>query len=494
MRETLSVTKVAIIGGSVTGIAAFINLVRSGASSRIDIIDPNGVANSIAFGTTDDALLCNTSVQTMSVLDDDMDDFRDYLEKQGVFVAEDAFVPRAWVSGYLKERYTRYRDLARAKGIEHKVISSSVRSIKSLISGGYQLHLGSAETIDASDVLICTGNGGAFIPPVVSPHLASPGVFSTPYPESRLLGFFHKPSRVLVLGSRLSAIDSALLLCAAGHKVLMASPSGRLPGVRTATPRRYELGVGEVGFSQLDLESPNLNWRLLRRVAQSAKAVSGRSLREQIDRSADPVQRLRGEVALAKQGATDWQNLLVRCMDLADTKLRRAPAAVRTAALQSCWETVGRYLFAVPLQTATTLLRFIEEGLLQLTSDVPVKLEWGGRWQAHGCHGIEEVDAVVCATGFHKQRFHATSNGLELLVDPYAPCTPPHVSANLQISLLGSSRAERIWMLGVASYLAAPMVNSVYQSVRQASEVVLMLSDTQESSRTLDQCVIETAV
>jgi hypothetical protein len=47
----------------------------------------------------------------------------------------------------------------------------------------------------------------------------------------------------------------------------------------------------------------------------------------------------------------------------------------------------------------------------------------------------------------------------------------------LQVSLPGADRPDNIWLLGVASYLAAPMVNSVYQSVRQAAEVALMLSE-----------------
>jgi hypothetical protein len=47
----------------------------------------------------------------------------------------------------------------------------------------------------------------------------------------------------------------------------------------------------------------------------------------------------------------------------------------------------------------------------------------------------------------------------------------------LQVSLPGAEAPEDIWLLGMASYLAAPMVNSVYQSVRQAREVVMLLAE-----------------
>lgn len=468
---------VAVIGGSVTGVAAFIKLVRTGTARRVDIIDPEGLAESIAFKVCEDVLLCNTSVQTMSVLDDDMHDFQHYLQAQGIAVSEDAFVPRAWVSGYVKQRYAEYCDLAESLGIEHRVVRSAVLRISAVSADDYQLLLDDGTQLSASAVLVCTGSAAPVVPPLIAPHVGSAGIFSTPYPATVWLQSLATPSRVLVLGSRLSAIDSVLLLCGAGHRVLMASPSGRLPGVRTATPRHCATALDEVRFSRLDLENPRLYWHLLRIVARSAKAISGRSLREQIDRSVEPTQRLRGEVALARNGATDWQNLLVQCMDLADVKLRAAPPAVRMAALQNCWEAVGRYLFAVPLQTATTLLRLIDEGRLQLASQLPTKLEWQGQWLAHDSQGrIEAVDAVVCATGFHKQYFHATRDSLELQVPPATLCTLPQVSPQLQVSLPDAEGPENIWLLGVASYLAAPMVNSVYQSVRQASEVVMMLS------------------
>lgn len=481
---------VAIVGGSVTGIAAFIQLVRTGAASRIDIIDPEGLADSIAFTEAQDMLLCNTSVQTMSVLDDDMHDFQYYLQAQGIEVSENAFVQRAWVSGYLKQRYAQYLDLAQAQGIEHQVVRAAVCHIHPVSPGQYRLVLDNDTCLNTSAVLICTGNAKELLPSLVVPHVGASGIFPTPYPTQLWLEGLAKSSRVLVLGSRLSAIDSVLLLCRAGHQVLMASPSGRLPSVRTATPRCCPVPLDAERFARLNLESPRLYWHLLRIVARSAKAISGRSLREQIDRSVEPVQRLRGEIALASQGATDWQNLLVHCMDLADIKLRAAPAAVRAAALQNCWEALGRYLFAVPLETATTLLRLIDTGQLQLAPELPTKLERLGTWQAHSSNGrVDSVDAVVCATGFHKQHFHATSDGLELQVPTGTPCNPPQVSTQLQVSLPGATGPENIWLLGVASWLAAPMVNSVYQSVRQACQVVTCL---REQSSLTEEDVIET--
>src|SRR5579875_1554112 len=70
MSNAAAKREVVIVGAGIAGVAAFIGAVRSRSVSRVDIVDPRGVGNGIAFATTEPALLCNTSVETMSLLDD----------------------------------------------------------------------------------------------------------------------------------------------------------------------------------------------------------------------------------------------------------------------------------------------------------------------------------------------------------------------------------------------------------------------------------------
>ncbi|MBW0445155.1 hypothetical protein [Paraburkholderia phenoliruptrix] len=280
------------------------------------------------------------------------------------------------------------------------------------------------------------------------------------------------PSRVLVVGSRLSAVDAALLACGAGHSVVMASPSGRLPAVRTATPRECPVAIDEAAFARLDLSNPLLYRRLLRQVARSAEAVTGRPFRGQIDRSSDAAERLAREAVLARHGATDWQNILVRYMDLAEHLLRRGTLEMRTRALANCATAVGRYLFAMPLGTAEKLLAYMSDRRLQVMPAVPQSLRWDELWRVQWSSGaFDSFDAVICATGFHRQRFHATYNLLALTAETVSPLAVPHVSPDLRVWLPEAGEPERIWTAGIASYLAAPMVNAVYQSVRQANQI-----------------------
>ncbi|SEA67269.1 FAD/NAD(P)-binding protein [Paraburkholderia sartisoli] len=464
--------KVVIVGGGVAGIAAFVSAVSNRSVSRIDIVDPRGIGNGIAFATTDPALLCNTSVETMSLLADDPDDFLRYLRAQAITVSPDAFVPRFHVSRYLADRYAHYRMLARDVGVGHRHLRATARTIEKQPTGGYRVLLDDGTSLEASEVLICTGSGAPFLPDALRSHTGAPALFECLYPERRVIEYLATPSRVLVVGSRLSAVDAALLACGAGHSVVMASPSGRLPAVRTATPRQCPVAIDEAAFARLDLSSPLLYRRLLRQVARSAEAVAGRPLRTQIDRSTYAPERLAREAGLARRGATDWQNLLVRYMDLAEQLLRAGTPGARTLALANCATAVGRYLFALPLETAEKLLSYMNEGRLQVMPAVPERLRRDELWRVQWSSGtLDSFDAVICATGFQKQRFHATYDSLELTGDPLLPVTAPRVSQDLRVWLPEASEPERIWTAGIASYLAAPMVNAVYQSVRQASEI-----------------------
>jgi uncharacterized NAD(P)/FAD-binding protein YdhS len=470
MFDPMCKREVVIIGAGVAGIAAFVSAVRSRSVSRIDIVDPRGIGNGVAFATTEPELLCNTSVETMSLLDDDPYDFLRYLRAQAIDVSPDAFVPRFHVSRYLADRYADHRMLARDAGVRHRHCMATARTIEKQPTGRYRVLLDDGTSLEASDVLICTGSGAPFLPDALRPHIGAPTFFECLYPERRVMEYLAMPSRVLIVGSRLSAVDAALLACGAGHSVVMASPSGRLPAVRTATPRECPVAIDEAAFARLDLSSPLLYWRLLRQVARSAEAVGGRPLRDQIDRSTNAAERLAREAGLARHGATDWQNVLVRYMDLAEQLLRRGTPETRTRALANCATAVGRYLFAMPLGTAEKLLAYMNDGRLQVMPAVPERLRRDELWRVQWSSGaFDSFDAVICATGFHRQRFHATYNSLALTAD--TPLAAPRVSPDLRVWLPQAGEPERIWTAGVASYLAAPMVNAVYQSVRQANQI-----------------------
>ncbi|MGC3525905.1 FAD/NAD(P)-binding protein [Pseudomonas aeruginosa] len=472
MEQESSTRRIVVVGGGIAGVASFIACIRFKVAARIDIVDPRGIGGGVAFSTTESVLLCNTSVETMSLLDDDSDDFLHYLQEQYVEATRDSFVPRYHVSRYIEARYTHYCGQAEAGGIGHRYIKASARSISKLRDGTYRVELDNGSAVDGSDILICTGNGAPFQPEPIRSLLERPGLHGSLYPEREVLDSLAPYSNVLVLGSRLSAIDSALLLCQAGHRVLLASPSGRLPAVRTATPRTQVRPNDKLAFEFLNLTHSRFYWHLLRRVARAAQAIHGRRLKEQVARSAHVPEMLMQEIALASRGVCDWQEVIVPFMDLAESAWKNAPVDDQRVALANCSAVIGRYLFAIPVQTARTIAGYINAGLLRIMSAQLLHVSndqgWVVEWADDQC---ETFDAIVCATGFSKPQWRASRDSLEWCTEQLPSHPPTHVTPDLRVCFDGKHHPERIWTIGVASHLAAPVVNSVYQTVRQAYRI-----------------------
>ena len=465
--------RLAIVGAGASGVAAFVAAVRYGVAESIDLIDPMGIGAGVAFSAKHDALLCNTSAETMSIVDDQPDDFLTYLRASGVAATKDTFAPRAEVSRYLAARYEHFAASARETGIQHRLVKAAAVRIERSAEGqgDYRLALSDGSVVDATDVLVCIGHGAPQVPPEVAPHLGAPLLFESLYPEQRVLASLEPRSRVLVLGSRLSAVDSALLLCEAGHTVEMASPSGRLPAVRTATPRACPVEVDTEALARVDLDSAAFSWRLLRIIARAAQAVGSRPLREQIERTREPIERMRRETELARRGATDWQQILVGYMDAAEARLRGEPLALQRRALAECSRVVGRYLFACPVQNAEKLLGYANQGRLTVRAGTPARLQPGARWTVAWRDGANsDFDAVLCATGFNKAPLAASMNAM-MLGDAALGSAPLQVASDLRVWFDGATKPERIWTLGLASQAGTPIVNAVYQAVRQAHDI-----------------------
>ena len=90
--------KALILGGGVVGVAAFIALVRRGAADVIEIVNPGPLGLGKAFATTESALLTNTSVDALSIIADDKDDFLHYLHNRGVLAIMTSFIDQAKLS------------------------------------------------------------------------------------------------------------------------------------------------------------------------------------------------------------------------------------------------------------------------------------------------------------------------------------------------------------------------------------------------------------
>lgn len=121
---------VAIIGAGATGVAAFIALVRQGACKRITLLDASGPAIGQFYASQHPELLCNTSVELMSLLPPHYHDLLHYLHEHTndeITLAD--FVSRKIIGDYIQDRYTRYLSLAYQQGISVSFIRDAGKQV-----------------------------------------------------------------------------------------------------------------------------------------------------------------------------------------------------------------------------------------------------------------------------------------------------------------------------------------------------------------------------
>ncbi|MFJ2115960.1 FAD/NAD(P)-binding protein, partial [Streptomyces sp. NPDC087850] len=301
---------VVIIGGGATGVSLFSRLSGVTGMASISIVDPNPVGLGTAFGTTDPLLLCNTSVDVTSMDPDGESDLLGYLAGRGWPVHRDDFVPRHLVGQYCRERYLQRRREAEQAGVLVRHHLSRARTVSPVGAEGYAVELADGTKLTATDVFLCPGLDRPVVPEVVAGHLGHPALATSPYPVEELRRL-PVNSRVLVLGSKLTAVDAVLVLGRDRHRIVMASESGALPAVRTRLRRPRTPRLDSAAWNALSPHSPSLDREVTRLVLTAvAQAGNGTALRSQTSTAAGPVERLAEDLEIATSGRAHWQDAI----------------------------------------------------------------------------------------------------------------------------------------------------------------------------------------
>ncbi|MGA4846757.1 FAD/NAD(P)-binding protein [Streptomyces sp. G5(2025)] len=468
-----------IIGAGATGVSCFVNAVRAARHRSIRIVDPRDVGRGLAFGESHPDLLTNSSCEANSLVPDEPYDFVDYLRGRGLSPAPRDVVPRGLLGAYIAQRFAEYSALAVARGVRVEQTRAGARSIGK-DADGYRVGLSDGTEVRASDVVIAAGLDTPRVPELMRAHQDDPAFLASPFPAERLSRRVPPGSRVLVLGSRQSAVDAALLLCGEGGHVTMASPSGQLPAVRTATPLLPPSATAAKGIASLDPSDPHLVPRLTRIIVESVRQCDARPLREQITGVSDPVHRLRAEIALAESGACAWQDVAVGVSAELAAWLPTLPPPARSTVLRA-FRTVGRrYATALILPNARKLLGHIDRGALRLAREYPVRVRRRGPvWSVEWPDGdVSTVDRVVSACGYepptlwHDRR----DDSIHLEQAPRHARPVDQLSADLRLRVSPEASPENIWVVGAATHVRVLFFATLlYIAAHQAKDVALQL-------------------
>ncbi len=495
---------VVIVGAGVAGSGVLVSLVRAlartgpGRVRSIRLVDPRPPGWGVAFGDPDPLLLCNSAAEVNSLLADEPADFVHFLRDRGWTGRPQDCVPRARMAEYCATRSAEARRAAAAYGVEVDHVRATVEAIETSAGTAATgtgtgtgarpmvLRLSTGDRLTADAVVVCTGVHRPRVPDGFTGLTGHPGYVPSPYPADRLRrSVGPSTGRVLVLGTRQSAIDASLVLCGAGHEVTMTSPSGLLPAVRVS------LGAPERdlpplhGIARLDPADPLLAEKVRRGVVEAIRLLDDRPLRAQRSVAADPVRRLREETALVDAGACAWPGVVVPTLEAVIALTAGLPGPRRRELLERFSSFIGRYATAMTVVNAHRLLALFDSGALRVAPAYPSTVSftgdaWRVRWT--GAAGPESFDHVVNATGFRQPELSWSPDGTTIhLTEPpghggTGTDTIDALEADLRVRRGPGAPPERVWIVGVGTHVRIPFSNHLRNVARQARQVAAEVS------------------
>jgi uncharacterized NAD(P)/FAD-binding protein YdhS len=234
-----SITTIAIIGGGFSGTIVATNLLqRATTPVKIKLIEPNSLlGRGLAYGTYSPYHLLNVPAGQISAFPDDPNHFLQWVQRfedaNETFatskVKENTFVPRqiygAYVQTILEQAKTAAPDYVRLEHITDKAIA-----IEPLTKGAI-VRLDSGQAFQADQIVLALGNFPPNDPPVQERSFYNSKHYQrSPY-SACALSELDSLDPVLLIGSGLTMIDSALTLFRQGHqgKIHVVSRHGLLP-------------------------------------------------------------------------------------------------------------------------------------------------------------------------------------------------------------------------------------------------------------------------
>lgn len=442
--------------------------VQSRIAASIYIIDPRPIGGMV-FGTSDDEIMCNTPVDVTSIDGVRPDDLLDYLRRVGRIADHSSYIPRRVVGDYIRYNFSKYLDEARRLGIGVFTINSSCSSISILSPRNYELAITGPTmwgSLSVTDIILCTGHGSPKIPHIFEPFADYPTFFKSPYPEAEMLAKMPARSEVLIIGSKQSAMDAALLLCREGHRVTMLSPSGELPSVRTRfSPSlkfpieqhdlREIMSLWNLNRSALDIGRVRLKY--LRFLIKELKKLSRIPASQQFAKATSIEERLREEIQIAEKGECTWQDLVLSFVEAANIIYFSRTESYTYGFEPDFQRRMMRYVAAAALPNAKRILKHIESGAVAVKKGNATNVHapnmvdkvWKVEWE----HGAGCFDAVVCATGFQNHQYHFDDTGTLVLGNKRAgQADVIDIAHDLSIRNPKTNEQENIWITGSGTH------------------------------------------
>lgn len=445
-----NITNIAIIGAGPSGISAYLQLVKQQHTelTSITLFDPQGVGNSFSFNTDLASSLTNTSVGVTSLYaDDKLDYFKWLQDKKPELNASSAdFLSRFYFNEYCQDRFQQSKEYAATFGcttfVEHA-------EVKKLAFKQERMIVTTQLNIDFEfDAVILSTGICTSMPQGIGQECAN--VLATPYPERHFLSRVNNRSNVLILGSKLSAIDVAVAIH--NHypdaQMTMVSRSGELPSVRNS------LLIKKTGLSDLEVLS-----------SLGTNSCSPET---------SVADKLKADIASCKSKQNQWEDIVGQFIEEFNEQVP-SMSSTRQAQLSSKFGYfIKQYVSSFPLVNAEIVLKAITTGKLNIILRDLSEYLYIKDNQVYGNESgdIKPYDLVVNASGITHQPLEE-----ELIGQLSAFSVRQNQSGGLHIDaetmkVQSNNNLVPLYMIGGPATGEVPITNYVRSSVTQAQKIV----------------------
>jgi uncharacterized NAD(P)/FAD-binding protein YdhS len=423
--------RVGVIGCGAAGTAALDAVVRTAAALRrrveVTVFEPGGAfgpgrAYDLANGTAP----LNLVPAKMSLRPDQPNHFLHWLSSNWPDIAQgqDTYLPRATYGRYLADvvgsaMATAVSHGSRVELIDERVVELAVRE------GEFHACSAAHRRYRFDVVFLCVGSAE---PDDLYGLAGTPGFIADPYPLDALRDEVDERSSVAVLGSGLSAADTAMRLAERGHHgpITLVSRSGYLPAVRSSTALTTALRATRHGdLARLAARRGHLSvrdlWRVISREFR-AQGIPVRTIAREFRRDEPPASRLRRQRHEAIVGNRAHALLLDVAGVLVKDAWRRFDDASRAEFVRDWHSLVAGLCAPMPIPSATALCGLVSSGRLRLRG------------------GLQKVTSTEAGFTVDTETEQLTADTVINTIRPYTAAIPSRAS-EIVGSLLNSGLA-----------------------------------------------------
>lgn len=457
-----NIKNIAIIGAGPSGVSTYLQLIKELHTelTSITIFDPKGIAKSFSFNTDLTSSLTNTSVGVTSLYADDKLDYFKWLQdkKPELKASSSDFISRLYFNEYCQDRFQQSKDYALSFGcstlIEHC-------EVKKLVYKNQKMIITSQQNIDFMfDAVILATGISISLPDGIDKRCEN--LISNPYPERYFLSRINNKSKILILGSKLSAIDVSIAIH--NHypnaNITMVSRSGELPSVRDS----------------LLIKNPiSSDFNILRELSSLP-----------CNQETNVTKKLELDIANCKSKQNHWEDIVGKFIEEFNERVPFMSSARQTQLSAQYQYFIKHYVSSFPLSNAETLLKTMTSGNLKIIrKNLSNYLRVVNNRVCGQVNGnIEQYDLVINASGTSPKPLED-----ELIEQLYLFSVSRNKSGGLSLDtetmkVRSNNNLVPLYATGGPATGEIPITNYVRSSVIQARKIVSDITNSTNQTKT----------